>query len=152
VIDFAQLLAWFTDARAALVILDPQIDTSSAAGRLVANVFAAVAAWEAETIAERTSVALQAKRSEGKAICRPSVADSPELVEKIQQLHAEGMSLAAIADELNDLGIPTVRGARIWRASSVQAALGYRRPKTTKRSADLPPVRRRRRAINAHAV
>ena len=39
------------------------------------------------------------------------------------------MTLQAIADSLNDEGIPTLRGGSQWRPSSVQAAAGYRRPK-----------------------
>ena len=38
------------------------------------------------------------------------------------------MTLQAIADRLNAEGIPTVRGGAKWRPSSVQAAVGYRRP------------------------
>jgi hypothetical protein len=38
------------------------------------------------------------------------------------------MTLQAIADTLNAEGVPTLRGGAMWRPSSVQAALGYRRP------------------------
>jgi hypothetical protein len=38
------------------------------------------------------------------------------------------MTLQAIADQLNAEGVPTLRGGAMWRPSSVQAALGYRRP------------------------
>jgi hypothetical protein len=38
------------------------------------------------------------------------------------------MTLQAIADRLNEEGIPTLRGGKQWRPSSVQAATGYRRP------------------------
>jgi len=38
------------------------------------------------------------------------------------------LTLQAIADELNEEGIPTTRGGTKWRPSSVQAALGYKRP------------------------
>ena len=37
--------------------------------------------------------------------------------------------LQAIADTLNERGVPTLRGGQQWRPSSVQAAAGYRRPK-----------------------
>jgi hypothetical protein len=37
------------------------------------------------------------------------------------------MTLQAIADRLNEEGVPTVRGGTKWRHSSVQAAAGYRR-------------------------
>ena len=146
VIDFAELLEWFTAAGRALVILDPAIDTSTASGRLVANVFAAVAEWEADTIADRTADALQARRASGRPISRPAVADHHELAERVRAMRAAGMTLRAIADELNAAHVPTLRGGSEWRASAVQSALGYRRPVMPRRPNDLPPVPRRRRS------
>jgi DNA invertase Pin-like site-specific DNA recombinase len=144
VVDFAGLLDWFTKADRALAILDPAIDTTTPSGRLVANVFSAVAEWEADVIADRTSAALQAKRNAGHAISRPSVLDNSALLERIRSLRSGGLSLAAIAGHLNAEGVPTVRGGAEWRPSSVQAALGYRRPSAARKAADLPPVPRRR--------
>ena len=57
------------------------------------------------------------------------MADDPELRERIIQMRAAGMTLKAIADRLNEEGVPTVRGGAKWRPSSVQAATGYRRPR-----------------------
>ena len=37
------------------------------------------------------------------------------------------MTLQAIADRLNEEGVPTVRGGAEWRPSSIQAAAGYKR-------------------------
>jgi DNA invertase Pin-like site-specific DNA recombinase len=144
VIDFAQLLAWFTAGEKVLAILDPAIDTSTPSGRLVANVFAAVAEWEADVISDRTSQALQAKRASGLPICRPSVVDNSELVARIQALRAEGLTLQAIADLLNADGVATMRGAAQWRPSAVQSALGYKRPPRPHKAADLPEIRRSR--------
>ena len=44
-------------------------------------------------------------------------------------MRARGMTLQAIADTLNSEGVPTLRGGSEWRPSSVQAAVGYKRPK-----------------------
>lgn len=44
------------------------------------------------------------------------------------QLRSTGMTLQAIADHLNAHNVETVRGGTVWRPSSVQTALGYRRP------------------------
>ena len=38
------------------------------------------------------------------------------------------MTLRAIADRLNTERVPTLRGGAQWRPSSIQTALGYRRP------------------------
>jgi Recombinase len=57
------------------------------------------------------------------------VEDVPALKQRILDMRGEGMTLQAIADQLNDEGVPTMRGGQLWRPSSVQAALGYRRPR-----------------------
>ena len=53
------------------------------------------------------------------------------------------MTLQAIADRLNEDGVPTVRGGAKWRHSSVQAAAGYAR---RRRAMPEPPVDQRRPA------
>jgi hypothetical protein len=59
---------------------------------------------------------------------RPAVSHDPELLERIAAMRATSMTLQAIADQLNAEGVPTLRGGTKWRPSSIQAALGYRRP------------------------
>ncbi len=147
VIDFSDLLDWFEHAGARFVALDLQVDTSQPGGRMVSQVLMAVAEWERGTIAARTKAGLAAKRAQGQPTGRPSVADRPELVDRIQAMRSiEGMSLQAIADELNEDGVPTLRGAAKWRPSSVQSASGYVRPRPRRRRAELPPIPRRRAA------
>jgi DNA invertase Pin-like site-specific DNA recombinase len=48
-----------------VVALDFGLDLSTATGELVANVLAAVAQWEARTIAERISAAMLVKKAQG---------------------------------------------------------------------------------------
>jgi hypothetical protein len=57
-----------------------------------------------------------------------SVKDQPALQQRIAEMRRSGMTLQAIADTLNDEGVPTVRGGARWRPSSVQTAAGYKRP------------------------
>jgi DNA invertase Pin-like site-specific DNA recombinase len=109
--------------------LEDQIDTAEPAGRKAANVIATVSGWEHERLGERTRQGLAAARANGSSIGRPSVQDIPLLKERIAEMRAEGMTLQAIANWLNDSGVPTLRGGQRWRPSSVQAAAGYRRPK-----------------------
>jgi hypothetical protein len=59
---------------------------------------------------------------------RPAVRHDPELLGRIATMRATSMTLQAIADQLNAEGVPTLRGGMKWRPSSIQAALGYRRP------------------------
>jgi DNA invertase Pin-like site-specific DNA recombinase len=146
VVDFARLVEWFErEADATLVALDLGVDTSSPGGRLVANVFASVAQWERETIGVRTRIGLAAARANGMPISRPAVADDPELHARIAELRGAGMTLQAIADLLNNEGVPTLRGAIQWRPSSIQAATGYRRRNPRAGSGVLPAASRRRK-------
>lgn len=147
VIDFSILLEWFTtEAEASLVALDVDIDTSTAGGLMIARIFAVVAEWERDVIAERTRAGLGALRARGKPIGRPAVADNPELAERIQTMRANGVTYQAIADTLNAEGIPTVRGAKQWRVSAVQSAAGYRRRKPHRPVTALPKAQRKRAA------
>ena len=102
-----------------LALLDLDLDTTTAAGRLVLTVFAAVAAWERDVIAERTSAALQAKKAAGHRLGRP-VEQSSAARERVRELRATGASLGATARALNAEGVATARGGR-WHASSVRS-------------------------------
>lgn len=132
VIDFASLLEWFGQANAVLIALDLDIDTSTPGGKLVANVFAAVAEWEREIIRQRTRDGLAVIRASGRPIGTPAVFDRPEVAEYIKGLRAGGETLQAICDVLNEDMVPTARGASEWRVSAVQTILGYRRPERSR--------------------
>ena len=57
----------FSRRGVALISAAESLDTSSAGGRLVVNVLGAVAQWEREATAERTSAALQVLKQQGRA-------------------------------------------------------------------------------------
>jgi DNA invertase Pin-like site-specific DNA recombinase len=130
IIDLGALVEWFRDARAALVALDLGIDTSTPSGGELAATLVKLSGWERERIARRTRSGLTAVRPGGKPTGRAAVADRPALLERINAMRAANMTLQAIADQLNAEGVPTLRGGVMWRPSSVQAALGYKRPGT----------------------
>lgn len=120
----------------------PPLDTSTPSGRLVANAFSAVAEWEGDVIADRTSAALQAKRATGPiSPGRPVVIDDSELAAHIRALRDDGATLAAIAEALTAERAQTVRGGERWRASSVQSVLGYKRPAARGKRTDLPVIK-----------
>jgi DNA invertase Pin-like site-specific DNA recombinase len=129
IIDLGALLAWFRDADATLIALDLDIDTSTAAGRHVAATLIALSTHEHQRIATGTRRGLAKGRAGGRPKGRPAVSDRPELVQRIAAMRAANMTLRGIADQLNDEGVPTPRGGKKWRPSSIQAALGYRRPR-----------------------
>ena len=109
----------------ALMSVSEQIDTRSAAGRLVLNVLASVAQWEREATGERTSAALAHKKSQGEYTggrvpygwtlgadgvnlvpCEPEQAVTREA----RTLRAAGLSLRAVARELEAAGFRTRKG------------------------------------------
>lgn len=134
VTDLGEVLEWFAGAGARLVAVSPGLDTGEQDGRLAASALIDVSGWERERLSERTREGLAAARRAGRGRGRAGVADDPQLGERIAQMRAEGMTLQAIADRLNQEGVPTVRGGALWRPSSVQATVGYRRPPRGARS------------------
>jgi DNA invertase Pin-like site-specific DNA recombinase len=141
VANLSPLLSWFDSERRTLIAIDLHLDTSTEAGRLAAGAIAGVGGWEHERISERTRRGLEAARSRGTAQGRTAVADIPELQERIAGMREQGMTLQAIADALNEEGVPTLRGGAMWRPSSVQRATGYRRPSAGSRGIELPKFR-----------
>jgi DNA invertase Pin-like site-specific DNA recombinase len=117
------LLRWFADANRALIAIDNELDTSTPAGRATAKALIEVGEWDRQRAAQRRT----GNRSHS-GNSRPSVRDLPELHARIAAMREAGMSLHAIADRLNAEGVPTLRGGSRWRPSSVQAAVGYKRP------------------------
>jgi DNA invertase Pin-like site-specific DNA recombinase len=127
VVDLGVLMGWFRDAGAALIALDLGIDTSTPRGHHVATTLITLSDHAHERLVHRAGGALtdvRAARRPG----RPAVRDDPELLRRIASMRSANMTLQAIADELNAKGVPTLRGGSRWRPSSIQAALGYRRP------------------------
>jgi len=116
VMDQAKRRGW------ALVALDVQIDTTTPAGELIANVVMSTAQYERRCIGERTRVALAAKREAGVRLGRPQTLTA-DVVRRIVTDRAAGLSLRAIGAGLTADGIPTAHGGAVWQASTVRAVL-----------------------------
>jgi len=121
----------------ALMVVAEQVDTRTAAGRLVLNVLMSVAQWEREAIGERTSTALRHKRAQGEytggrapygwqvgadGTTLQPVAGEQATIRAAQQLRAEGHSLRAVGATLAAQGLLPRSGKR-WHASSVRVVL-----------------------------
>jgi DNA invertase Pin-like site-specific DNA recombinase len=132
--DLSALIAWFADADATLVALDLDIDTSTPAGRQVAGTL--IAPGNGESASAQAS---QNGGAEARTHGRPALKDHPELIDRISTMRSANMTLQQIADQFNADNIPTLRGGKQWRPSSIQAALGYRRPGLRDR---LPPLQK----------
>jgi DNA invertase Pin-like site-specific DNA recombinase len=120
------VLEWLTERDARVIAAAPGIDTGEEAGRLVVRAIIEVSRWERQWLVERTRAGMLAARRKGPA----SVTDNPELRDRIAGMRDAGMTLQAIANQLNAEGIPTLRGGAVWRPSSIQAAAGYQRGST----------------------
>lgn len=138
VADMGSLIdRYFGDkAGKALVSVSDQIDTTTAGGRLVLNVLVSVSQWEREAIGERTAAALESKarRGERKGGQAPIgsrweakrlVANDGEsgAVSIIKQLRESGMTIRAIASELNRRGVPVARKGAQWHVTTVARIL-----------------------------
>jgi DNA invertase Pin-like site-specific DNA recombinase len=75
------------------------IDTSTAAGRMIAGVLASLAELELELGKERRSAARDARRSRGQAIGRPKALDASK-TSLARRMHASGESASTIAGSL----------------------------------------------------
>ena len=117
--ELGALIAWFCDASATLV----DLDTSTAEGRQDASTLIALGD------AERGSAqAAQNCGADARIHGRPAVKDRPESMARISTMRSANVSLQQIADQVNAESVPTRRGGKQWRPSSIQAALRYRRP------------------------
>jgi DNA invertase Pin-like site-specific DNA recombinase len=117
VVDFGLILRRAEMEGWSIVALDLGVDTTTAAGRLVANVLMAVAQWEREIIGERTKAALAAKAARGEQVGRaPEIPEAAE--DAILRMRENGVTFAKIAQLLNDEDFETARGGR-WSTSTV---------------------------------
>lgn len=90
------------------------IDTSTAAGRMVAGVLASLAELELELGRERRTAAREARRARGQAIGRPKALDAQKAA-LAQRMHASGESASSIASAMG------VSRATVYRVLSATA-------------------------------
>jgi DNA invertase Pin-like site-specific DNA recombinase len=121
-LDFAGLMETARKQGWALVALDLGVDTSTAAGEMMANVLATFAQFERRMIGQRTKDALAQKRAAGVRLGRPRSV-SEDLLERIVGERKAGATLQAISDRLNAESVPTPRGGVLWRPSTITAVL-----------------------------
>lgn len=106
----------------AVVALDLDVDTTSPSGEMFGNVLLTMARFEKRLIGQRTKDALAAKKAAGVRLGRPSMLPT-EVVARIVARRAAGVTLTAIAAELNDDQVPTAHGAVRWWPATVAAVL-----------------------------
>ena len=128
--DLGELLeSRFT--RFSLVSVGEQIDTSTAAGRLVLNVLMSVAQWEREAISERTKTALQHKKANGQRVgaipygyrlagdgaTLEADAAEQEVIKAVLKYRAAGLGFRLICQRLESDGFKTRSGGGFYPES-----------------------------------
>jgi site-specific DNA recombinase len=123
--DLGELVdGYFADPNGpALLSVSEQIDTRTAAGRLVLNVLGAVSQWEREAIGERTAAAMRHMADQGAYIGGhvpfgyrlageqlEAHANEQAVIREAQALRAEGLSLRAVAGRLHGMGFRSRTG------------------------------------------
>jgi DNA invertase Pin-like site-specific DNA recombinase len=147
VAELGTIVKWLERNEIRLIAVDLNLDTASSGGRLTARALASVASLERDRLSERTRKGLAAARDKRRASADAAAGGSPnaswpQVSKRIAAMRADGMTLQAIADQLNAEGVPTPRGGAKWRPSSVQTAAGYKRRSRAKHTDDLPTVTR----------
>jgi DNA invertase Pin-like site-specific DNA recombinase len=124
------------EAGADLVSLSESIDTTSAAGKMVFRMLAVLSEFERDLVSERTRAAMSHKKANGfytggVAPFGYDVTDDGRLVKNsmeqetigiIQTLRADGLTLRAIAKELEDRGCESKIG-NTWSPKTVRGVL-----------------------------
>jgi len=113
-----------------VVILDLQVDTTTAMGQVFFTVSAAFAQLYRDQISENTRAALDQVRKNGSKSGRPIGARghkrprlvTPELIDRMADMRSQGISYTGIAHALNDEGTRGPRGGT-WTHWSVAQAL-----------------------------
>lgn len=102
--------------------------------RMTLQILAAVAEDEARRISERTKAALAAAKARGKVLGRhgrdvlsklnhaSADAFAAQIAPRVKAMKAQGLTVRAMADEMNSAGIETPRGGK-WHRTSVHRLL-----------------------------
>lgn len=130
--DLQHLLNTFERYNVRLLSVCENLDTGSAAGRLVVNVLGTFAQFEREQTSERTALALATKRLSGRAYGKVAFGfrrDGDSLVPEpreqaalavVRQMYEDGKSYAKIAQWLTESGFAPPQGGGMWYSASVR--------------------------------
>ena len=137
VVDLGQLVDRCNREGWALLSVSEQVDTRTAAGRMVLNILATISQWERETIGERTAAALAHKASVneytggeppyGWQLAADGVHLEPhqgeqKVIHLAGELRSTGLSLRKVGDRLEDKGLLPRKG-KGWHAKTVRGLL-----------------------------
>lgn len=122
VLDGAGLMERANKNGWALHFADMDVDTSTPAGEMFANIMISSSQYERRLISQRTRDALAAKRARGERLgAAPAL--PAEVTQRILAERAAGNTFQSIADGLMRDGIPTARGNSKWFPSTIKAVV-----------------------------
>ncbi len=134
--DVLDLVARAEREHWALHSIDERLDTSSAQGRFVTTILAAMAQLEREQIVERTMTAMAELRRQGKRISgKPQfgfrfeeglvveVPGEQEILRRIRTLADQGKRCFAVASTLNREGVVNPRTGREWHFGTMRSVM-----------------------------
>lgn len=104
-----------------LVSATEPFDTSTPMGRAFLGMLGVWAQLEADMVSQRTKDALAQVKASGKRLGAPPMSEKVSL-DRVVELRRQGLSLRAIAAQLNTEGVPTAKGGQWW-TKTVAAAL-----------------------------
>ncbi len=129
--DFAELSKLFDEHGVSFVSVTQQIDTSTAAGRMMLSILVSFGQYEREMAADRIRDKIRASKAKGlwvggrvpfgyKVVDKRLVPDPDNAANavKVFELYAKYGELRRVCRELNGLGIARSQG-RMWRPKSV---------------------------------
>jgi site-specific DNA recombinase len=135
--DVLDITARLDKCGADLVSLSERIDTTSAAGRMLFHILAALAQFERDLTAERTTAAMAHMRQNNRRISRHVPygyglakdgktlsfdTEEQAVIVNMLGLKKSGKSYTAIADHLNSTGVRSKLGGR-WSPKTVRGVL-----------------------------
>ena len=120
--DATALMAKAEQSGWGLVALDAPVDTTTPQGAAMAQVLAVFAELERRLIGERTKAALAVRKSQGMRLGRPQTLPL-EMRNQILSMRQSGLTLRAIASELNRDGVPTSQGGEQWWPATIRAII-----------------------------
>lgn len=127
--DFSGLLKKAIGNRWSLVLLDSPIDMSTPSGKAMAQMQSVFAELERDLIGARTREGMAQRKLDGYRPTEKNPTGRPagrprelmaEVRDRIVTEHGQGLSLAAIARQLNVEGIPTAQGGVKWYPATVR--------------------------------
>lgn len=119
IIQSAQAQGW------SLVVLDMNLDLTTAAGRMIAHNLLSFAQYERELISERTKAALAIRKDQGVRL-GPKPKVPAGVIRRIVMDRRAGQSYRQIAEALTAEGVLTPAGRSVpWEHSTVRRIYGY---------------------------